>query len=495
MRINGKDILGRRLVAARSGEHIGNVKELVFDVTGRQLLALRIDGAGWFRGAQVVLVEHVQSVGEDAVMVDDAHAVVKARTNPEIDAALDHNLRLIGLELLSESGDELGRIVDVQIEIPSGRVVGYEASAGMLADLASGRMWLSTPEALRIGATSAVVPEAAAAAMRAAPARGGIQAALQSAKSKLGAVVDEAKDELAQSLDAAGQAVQGARSKAQQALESAKSKAEQSLETVKDKAEQTFASVKDKAGHTLESVKDQAEQTAAQADEALDSARHKAESALDSAKSRLAQMTEDLRRAGAEKQRGWLVGKATQSDVFRDDGSLLVPKGTLITAPLAEEAERAGKLMAVVASATGAALASAAVQAKAKVGGAIDQLNPGAGEGRGAELVDKAVDKAAAAAATAAEQGRELLGRAKTWLGQKSAELGDLIDEQHRPSEAQRIDAALGRPATRTVRAPDDSVLVAAGDTISHATVDAARRHGVLQALLDAVEPPGTAAS
>ncbi len=175
--IKGKDLIGRSVVAISSGHHLDKVQDLVFDHDANQVLALLVDEGGWFRSAKVVPFEAVQSIGEDAVMVASEDDVVSARDDSRIADLLDTKVGLIGTQLLTTDGRELGKIADVYFEELSGKVVGYEATGGLFSDLSSGRTFVPAPESISIGDNAAIVPISVAQAMEEQEA-GGLQGAL-----------------------------------------------------------------------------------------------------------------------------------------------------------------------------------------------------------------------------------------------------------------------------------------------------------------------------
>ncbi|AWN24092.1 photosystem reaction center subunit H [Deinococcus irradiatisoli] len=178
--IKGKDLIGRNVVATNSGVHVNKVQDLVFDHDANQVLALLVDEGGWFRAAKVVPYEAVQSIGEDAVMIADEGQVVSARHDSRIAELLDTKVGLIGLQLLTTDGRELGKIADAYFDEESGKVVGYEATGGLFSDLSSGRTFVPAPESVSIGENAAIVPVSVAEAME-EQEPGGLQGAFNRA--------------------------------------------------------------------------------------------------------------------------------------------------------------------------------------------------------------------------------------------------------------------------------------------------------------------------
>ena len=175
--LKGKELIGRKIVALAGGERVDSVQDLIFDQQGNRVLALLVDAGGWFHAARVLPYRAVRTVGEDAVMIEAASDVLSANEDPAVTEAMQTKVGLVGLNLLTTDGKDLGRISDVYFDELTGRVVGYEATGGLFSDLSSGRTFVPAPESITIGAEAAIVPPAVAQAMQ-EQEPGGLQGAL-----------------------------------------------------------------------------------------------------------------------------------------------------------------------------------------------------------------------------------------------------------------------------------------------------------------------------
>jgi sporulation protein YlmC with PRC-barrel domain len=109
---------GRRLVSRTSAEDLGDLTHLVVDVAQRQVTLL-VAGKG--RKAVLVDWDQVSGFGPDAVMVADEGALHAARDDHE-SAAADGKLELIGRRVLSDAGENLGELSDVEFDPATGAV-------------------------------------------------------------------------------------------------------------------------------------------------------------------------------------------------------------------------------------------------------------------------------------------------------------------------------------------------------------------------------------
>ena len=95
-----------------------------------------------------------------------------------------HNGKIIGKKVFTSSGDSQGSISDIYFDEPTGAVVGYEVSGGLLGDVAKGTSYLATDEITSIGKEVIFVPPEVAATLDSQV--GGIQGAVKDAGDKLG---------------------------------------------------------------------------------------------------------------------------------------------------------------------------------------------------------------------------------------------------------------------------------------------------------------------
>ncbi|GGS19246.1 PRC-barrel domain-containing protein [Deinococcus knuensis] len=517
--IKGKEILGRPIIAVSSGERIDTVHDVIFDHQANQVLGLLVDEGGWFSAAKAVPFGEIRSIGEDAIMVGAPDAVTTTREDGRLKEALDSKSSLIGLTLMTTDGQNLGKIADVFFDEHTGRVEGYEATGGLFADLSSGRTFVPVPESVQIGVDTAIVPVEVANAMQEQD-DGGLRGALQTAGQSVAGVYYDAAD-----------SVKGAYGNIAEATR------ERQKEYVVGKTAGGDITAEDgrvivAQGETI---------TAAQADEAETAGKLAALSAAatggviadayGSARDRVQETYADVKDATAERQKAYVTGKTASSEIRTEAGEVIVPAGATITTFQADRAEQTGKLAALTAAATGGAIGSgvqglrerAALDPntlEAAVGRRVrtDVRAPGgslvAAQGQivtqaiadrarhlGVQqaLIDATTGGAAGTSGPAAgaavtgglasvsEGAGNLLDRARNWLGDKREQASEVIDQRQQEAEEQKVRDALGRPVTRVILAPDDSIILNIGEIVTNRAVQAARDGNVLDILVSSV--------
>ncbi|MEF2279696.1 PRC-barrel domain-containing protein [Deinococcus sp. YIM 134068] len=513
--LKGKELLGRPIIAIESGEKIETVRDLVFDHQANEVLGLLVDEGGWFRAAKVVPFEAIRSIGEDAIMIGSPEEITSTREDGRLADVLDSKTSLVGMTLLTTDGQNLGKIADVFFDERTGQVEGYEATGGIFSDLSSGRTFVPAPENVQIGQDAAIVPISVAAAMQEQEAgglKGAYQSAAESVKQGYGNIAEATKERQREYV--VGKTAGGDL-------------------TLDD------GTVLIHKGDTI------TEEQATRAEEAgkLTSLATAAtggvlSEAYGSAKERVQGTVENLQGATAERQKEFVVGKTAANDVTVQmaDGvqEVIVHKGALITEFQAQRAEQAGALAALTAAATGGAVQEGVQGLRERVSSGSDASQPEGVEAtvgrrvrsdvrapggslvaaQGQIVTPAIVERArhlnaeqeliaatlgakssgpatgaalAGGVASVSEGASNLLDRAKSWFGEKREEAGHALEERQEQQQEQKVRDALGRPVTRVILAPDDTIILNIGEIITNKAVQLAREGGVLDILVDSV--------
>jgi uncharacterized protein YrrD len=460
----GSDIIGKPIVAYDTGEKIGRVRDLIFDQERNYLVALLLQEGGFMSDARVLPLAAIQSIGMDAAIVSRADNIILAKSDPNVAKILDRNNIMNGTHIMTVSGQDLGKMVDLYFDETTGAIEGYEVSGGIFADAYSGRSFVPAVQTLRIGEDYAFVPAMVADLME--EQVGGIKAAVQDTSDKVQAAAQ-------------------------------------------------------KAGEQISEVSRQT-------------------------KTQIANAIVD-----PESQKRFVLGRKTESDVLRPDGSVLFETNKLVTVPDVIFAEQLGILDRLY-RATGGNLTEDAKQRAQEIGKDMTE--------KASEVAQNLTQKANAA--TAHYSIDQALGRRATTLvrtrnGLIIAAPGQIVTEQtierartYRLEEAllrsvglstssaakssasealnatsyqvgytadrvqsgfaqsiewakqtgdklraqtthalqeQQIKGALGRPATRVILDRQDRVILNAGELITHQSIEDARRAEMLEVLLSSV--------
>ncbi|MCW2620522.1 MAG: PRC-barrel domain containing protein [Frankiales bacterium] len=152
--------IAKRPVVTLAGEDIAQVKDIVYESDGGSVAGFTLAGRGMFAGPlKTGLVwAAVHGLGPDAVMVADEGAL--SPLDDVLGPAGERSAGggdVLGSRVLTESGTDLGKVVDVVLEVGTVLdVVGYEI------DPQEGKkVFIPLPDTLAVSGQTLVVPDAA----------------------------------------------------------------------------------------------------------------------------------------------------------------------------------------------------------------------------------------------------------------------------------------------------------------------------------------------
>ncbi len=188
------DLFGMPIMTRETGRKLGNVKDIIFDPEAGKLEALTIETNGFFGPKRwLVLAPDIRSIGDDAIMVDNGRVLRNpfyARREADI---LDQNNTLTSKTVVTVSGNILGTVTDVFIDLDTGKALRYEVSGGAAADVSSGRRVFPVPDALVVGPDALVVPDSVEIQMQ-AQEPGGLAGAYKGTREQAQGFWDRVKD-------------------------------------------------------------------------------------------------------------------------------------------------------------------------------------------------------------------------------------------------------------------------------------------------------------
>ena len=147
-------------------------------------MALVVDESGLMSPARVVPIGEVTGFGKDAVVVRGPDSIVPTNEDETLRTIVDQKEKILGKQVYTVQGDDQGKIADIYFDEPTGTVMGYEVSGGLLGDVAKGTSFLATDDITSIGNDVIYVqPETATVLDQQV---GGIQGAVKGAGDRLG---------------------------------------------------------------------------------------------------------------------------------------------------------------------------------------------------------------------------------------------------------------------------------------------------------------------
>lgn len=163
-------------VVTLAGDDVAQVKDIAFSGDGGAVAGFTLAGRGLFAGPLKtgLLWSKVVGLGPDAVMVESESSLDPAddvRHAAESTAGTGHGGNVLGNQVLTDGGTDLGKVVDVVVQYDDGAtacdVVGYEIEASAhLASQASNasngtRLLVPLPDTLAVSGEHLMVPASA----------------------------------------------------------------------------------------------------------------------------------------------------------------------------------------------------------------------------------------------------------------------------------------------------------------------------------------------
>ena len=479
-------IKGLRIVG-QDGADLGAVKRLLFDENNEHLVALVVSDRNLFglMDATAVPFSAATAMGNDAIIVESNTSLVSVRSDATISRLYDNAEPATGIALYTSSGRSLGTLSDTFVDEASGRVVGYELSGGILADVTGGRRFINVRTEVRYGDSLALVSPSVADELESQDEQqqGGLKGVYASAKDRVATTYDSLATASVEQQKAfcvgkvASRDVVVPSDSATMATPSTTPQGQltgpsdittppvtetglvvaPSASDVDSSGQPVSGEVLVRSGDTI--TQQQADRAATSgvlsqlllaagsgaisgaASGVASSASGAASSASDYASGTGANLQDSASQSA--------IGKVAGREVDTDEGSTIVAPGQIITQAIMEHARTAGKENEIIAAAGLGSVKQGAATVSEKASGLFDTLKEKVGD---------------------------LVGASR-----------EKLDERQAQREEQQIQDAIGRPVTRVILTPDDEVILNTGDMITNKAIEHAKATGVLELILDSV--------
>lgn len=151
--------LVKRPVVTLGGEDVAQVKDVVYDAGSGAVSGFTLNGRGLFAGPLKVglPLAAVKAIGRNAVMIADDSVLTDRREVAESAAVRDRNV--LGNRVVTDTGTELGTVVDVILPVGSiTDVAGYEVSPAPALRTDARTVFIPLPDALAVSGEVLIVP-------------------------------------------------------------------------------------------------------------------------------------------------------------------------------------------------------------------------------------------------------------------------------------------------------------------------------------------------
>jgi uncharacterized protein YrrD len=152
------ELIGLPVLSLDDGKQIGEVQDLVVDISKAAIRGLLVSAEAWFSEGRGILFGDIFRTGADAIMLRDTSCL-----QPSTLLTLEGCFRvqeLAGKTIYTETGLYLGMLSDIFFQPITGELTGYELSDGLVSDFLFGRKAMPLPQAQIVHPNRLLVPEA-----------------------------------------------------------------------------------------------------------------------------------------------------------------------------------------------------------------------------------------------------------------------------------------------------------------------------------------------
>lgn len=126
------ELSGRPVVSIDSGNDIAEIRDTVYDSRRNHLIGFTLNKRGWFRGRckQTLPTENISAIGREAVIVAREQDLIDPNDAPSDLTGTSNSISIIGIEVMSQTGEQLGTIDDLVVETGDDpKAVGFRLSS------------------------------------------------------------------------------------------------------------------------------------------------------------------------------------------------------------------------------------------------------------------------------------------------------------------------------------------------------------------------------
>ena len=150
---NSMQIIGLPIISISEGTEVGKVKSLVINPEKGTVDFLTIDHEDWQVSVKAIPFKKIIGIGEYAVTVDNANAVIDLNEIPIANQLLNKKVKIINTKVMTRKGQLLGELTEYFFDEESGQIIGANLKA------ASGEVVLPTETVLTYGRDIIIVED------------------------------------------------------------------------------------------------------------------------------------------------------------------------------------------------------------------------------------------------------------------------------------------------------------------------------------------------
>ena len=160
----GSDFIGKTVVSYDTGQREGSITRLLLDPEHSRVMGFVVQRPT--KTIEIVPIAQVKAVGARVVLMSQAAATTQPDAPLQSAGIGDDELVAKQLEILTDDGRNLGTIVDVYIEISSGKIVGYATKNSDYKAEWGSELYVPVLQEIKVGKEMLFVPATTVECMR-----------------------------------------------------------------------------------------------------------------------------------------------------------------------------------------------------------------------------------------------------------------------------------------------------------------------------------------
>lgn len=144
-----RELIGLPVLTRAGLRSLGRVQEVLVSRDGGHLCGLVLEEGGWVRPRRVLDYAAVRAVGPTRILADERYLSEESQTKC--------CRELLGLPVLTPSGEELGRMDDLHFDPAGGQITAVQLSRGFVDDLLRGKVLAPVNGGLQPGEAAILV--------------------------------------------------------------------------------------------------------------------------------------------------------------------------------------------------------------------------------------------------------------------------------------------------------------------------------------------------
>lgn len=260
MTIRGTSVIGLPIITIKTGEKLQDVEDIIYDPRENKVKALLVSGGGLFSDAKVILVDQLRSIGKDAVIIENSDLL---KNTSDVETTVSHiattDTYLTKTKVLTDTGTDLGHIVDLFFDEHTGVVTEFEVSKGLVDTIQSGKKKFKVTDIETIGKDATIVKASTKDTFNDLAKEQGLTGAVETTKEKVPDVMEKAQQKLSHLGEKAKEKTQELTTKVKDKTHDIEQSPQ--MNQVKEKAQQVQQHIKQSAEKTQQNVQKKMQDT------------------------------------------------------------------------------------------------------------------------------------------------------------------------------------------------------------------------------------------